>query len=114
VLNGSSIDLATFLAQPALAAKLSRMERAELLAQIKALEGVVLASLLADVADHVETEVDRLLDVNEAAARLSVTVDFLYRRKKLPFRVTLGPGLVRFSSSGIDRYIRQRAGSGKA
>jgi len=114
VLNGHGIDITTFLTQPSLAVKLSRPELAELLIQVKALEGIVLAGLFADTAVHVETEVDRLLDVNEAAARLSVTVDFLYRRKKLPFRVTLGPGQVRFSSNGIDRYIRQRQGNGKA
>ena len=113
MLNGhGNIDLAVFLTQPALAAKLSRAELAELFAQIKALEGVVLSRLLTDrpeSADPAE-EGDRLLDVDEAAARLSVTVDFLYRHKKLPFRVNLGPGQIRFSSLGIDRYIRQKQG----
>jgi predicted DNA-binding transcriptional regulator AlpA len=41
---------------------------------------------------------------------LCVTVDFLYRHKKLPFRVNLGPGQVRFSSNGINQYIRARQG----
>jgi predicted DNA-binding transcriptional regulator AlpA len=110
LLNGNGIDLATFLTQPALAAKLSRMERAELLAQTKALEGILVASLLADGVDHVEMEDDRLINVDEAAARLSVTVDFLYRQKKLPFRVEIGPGKIRFSSNGINQYIRTRQG----
>jgi predicted DNA-binding transcriptional regulator AlpA len=50
---------------------------------------------------------DRLLVIEEAAAKLSMTEDQLYRRKDLPFRVKLGPGQLRFSSNGIERYIRQ-------
>lgn len=53
---------------------------------------------------------DRLLTVEEAAARLGCSPDYLYRRSKhLPFAVRLGRGL-RFSSSGIDTYIKQRRG----
>jgi excisionase family DNA binding protein len=53
---------------------------------------------------------DRLLDVDEAARRLGVSPDWLYRRVgKLPFIVRLGR-TVRCSAAGIDRYIRQRAG----
>jgi len=47
MLNGHSIELATYLAQPALVSKLNREELGALLAQIKTLEGVVLARLLA-------------------------------------------------------------------
>lgn len=53
---------------------------------------------------------DRLLDVKEAAARLGASADYLYRHaKRLPFTVRIGSRL-RFSSAGIDRYIRQRQG----
>lgn len=53
---------------------------------------------------------DRLLDVDEAARRLGVSPDWLYRRvAKLPFVVRLGRA-VRCSAAGLDRYIRQRAG----
>ena len=53
---------------------------------------------------------DRLLNVEEAAERLSLSQDFLYRNsKKLPFTVRNGRQL-RFSEAGIERYIRQRMG----
>jgi predicted DNA-binding transcriptional regulator AlpA len=53
---------------------------------------------------------DELLDVEEAAHRLSLSTDWLYRKAKdLPFTVRLGRGL-RFSARGIERYIQQRQG----
>jgi len=55
-------------------------------------------------------EPDRLLGVEEAAGRLSVSPDTLYRKAKdFPFTVRLGH-LVRFSSAGIDRFLRTRQG----
>lgn len=54
---------------------------------------------------------DSLLTVQEAAERLGVSPDYLYRHaRKFPFTVRLGPRQLRFSSGGIDRYIRNRAG----
>ena len=54
---------------------------------------------------------DTLLRVPDAAARLGTTTDWLYRHaKQLPFTVRQGRQL-RFSSQGIDRYIRQRQGT---
>lgn len=54
---------------------------------------------------------DRLLDVKEAAARLSLTVDYLYRHgDTFPFTVRVAPGQVRFSSNGISRFILARQG----
>jgi excisionase family DNA binding protein len=53
---------------------------------------------------------DELLDVEEAARRLSLSCDHLYRHaKELPFTVRIGRRL-RFSAKGIERYIRQRQG----
>ena len=51
---------------------------------------------------------DRLLDVNEAAQRLSVNVRWLYDHKDLPFRLKLPGGLVRFSERGLERWISTR------
>ncbi len=49
---------------------------------------------------------ESLLDIAQAAARLSVTEDWLYRHaRRLPFTRKLD-GLLRFSSRGIDRFIR--------
>lgn len=56
------------------------------------------------------SEPDRLLDVDAAAERLGMSKGWLYRHaKQLPFRVPQGR-LLRFSSHGIDRYIRTRQG----
>ncbi len=53
---------------------------------------------------------DQLLTVEEAAEKLGVSRDWLYRHsKKLAFTVRLGRHL-RFSARGIERYIRQRQG----
>jgi predicted DNA-binding transcriptional regulator AlpA len=51
---------------------------------------------------------DRLLVIEEAAAKLGMTQDYLYRRKNLPFRVNIGPGQVRFSLKGIEKFIRAK------
>ena len=56
----------------------------------------------------VETE-DRLLGVEETAARLGVTKDWLYHhRKDLPFAVKLGPRVLRFSAVKLERYLETR------
>ncbi len=55
---------------------------------------------------------DRLLTVKEAAAILHYTADKLYRHAdKFPFTVREGR-LVRFSSQGIQTYIRARRRAG--
>jgi excisionase family DNA binding protein len=54
---------------------------------------------------------DRLLTIDEAAERLSITKDALYRLSKTaPFAVRPGPGQLRFSAAGIDRWIKARMG----
>jgi excisionase family DNA binding protein len=51
-----------------------------------------------------------LLTVDQAAAKLGVSRDWLYRHAPtLPYTVHLGRAL-RFSEAGIDRWIRQRSG----
>ncbi|MGA7873041.1 MAG: helix-turn-helix domain-containing protein [Candidatus Binatus sp.] len=53
---------------------------------------------------------DRLLDVDEAAQMLKVDRQWIYRRtRKLPFVVRLD-GAVRFSASGIERFIAAKRG----
>ncbi len=53
---------------------------------------------------------DRLLAVKEAAEKLGITEDYLYRHSSdLPFTVRLGTRHLRFSLNGIERYIRNRA-----
>ena len=56
-----------------------------------------------------DTEEDRLLTVKEAAKRLGVCPDYLYRNKNLPFRVRLpNSRKALFSSQGIDRYLKSQ------
>ncbi len=53
---------------------------------------------------------DELVDVQEAARRLELSRDFLYRHsRQLPFVVRIGRQL-RFSARGIERYIERRQG----
>jgi len=121
--NGSNnvINIAPYLARPNLADGLNRAELAALLEELKALEGCVMARLLlssnkCNNGHHQENgEGDCLVGAKEAAARLAVTVDYLYRHAdKLPFTVRVGPGQLRFSSNGIERYIQTRQGRHKA
>jgi predicted DNA-binding transcriptional regulator AlpA len=54
-------------------------------------------------------EQDRLLDAEEAAKILSVSVEWLYRNaKRLPFTRKLGHKMLRFSSVGIQKYLAIR------
>lgn len=53
---------------------------------------------------------DQLVSIAEAARRLNVSEDYLYRHwKELPFTRRMGRRLL-FSSSGIDKHIRQNDG----
>ena len=52
---------------------------------------------------------DSLLAVDEAAVRLGVSAHYLYRNhRRFPFTRRMGRSL-RFSSNGIDQYIRRVA-----
>ena len=63
-------------------------------------------------ADHPSVvKEDRLLTVEEASQKLSMSADYLYRHSaKLPFSVRTGRRQLRFSLLGIERYIRERQG----
>jgi len=51
---------------------------------------------------------DRLINIDEAAEKLGVKPDWLYRRhRRLPFTVPQGR-MLRFSELGIEEYIRNR------
>jgi predicted DNA-binding transcriptional regulator AlpA len=66
--------------------------------------------LAARATPEVASEPDSLIDVTAAAERLGVSRDWLYHHaRQLPFTVRQGR-LLRFSSHGINRYIRSRQG----
>jgi predicted DNA-binding transcriptional regulator AlpA len=53
---------------------------------------------------------DKLIDIAEAAAILSVSEDYLYHnRKTFPFVKKLGPKMLRFSFNGIQKWIASKA-----
>lgn len=105
----SSIQsLAELLLDPQVVDRVAPEEVPVLLTQLAALQTALVARLLIANKAQVESTEDRLLTIDEAASRLSVSRDFLYRRAKaLPFVVRQGR-LLRFSSEGLARYIRKR------
>ena len=78
------------------------------------LDTLLLGRLLGAVngQGQMPSEGDRLLDVEQAAAKLNISTSELYRHaKEYPFYV---PGLghrLRFSDAAIEKYIRQRTGN---
>jgi excisionase family DNA binding protein len=80
-----------------------------LLGEIEEIRYTALARLNAP-AKGLSAEPDKLLTIEEAARRLSVSCDYLYRHKEeLAFTRRMGRRLL-FSSSGIETYIRQQNG----
>jgi excisionase family DNA binding protein len=80
------------------------------LARVSALVSLRLATEpLRDLQETLRAgaRADRLLTVQEAAQRLGLTEDWLYRNHgRLPFARKVGEQTLRFSESGIDRWIR--------
>jgi excisionase family DNA binding protein len=79
--------------------------------------GEVLGTLLKPAPQPNATEkepdpAEQLLTAQEAAERLSVPVDWVYRhRRKLPFvKLDEDSRLLRFSERGLNEYIRGREG----
>lgn len=98
------------LADPARASALPRAALHGLLHRCVGAQAILLGALAASEPNSADSEPDRLLDVTAAAERLGVSRDWLYRRAgRLPFTVRTGR-LLRFSSHGIGRYIRNRQG----
>lgn len=92
--------------------ELSLEEIPALMMKLATVQSSLSARLLSQRALDRETgnsDTDKLLNVTEAAAQLNVSTQWLYRNaKKLPFAVKLGPKQLRFSASGIEKYLRTR------
>ena len=79
---------------------------APVMAQMAALQLSLATRLVAQGAEPTQNDADSLLTVQEAAARLKCSEDWLYKRaKRLPFTVRVGRNL-RFSRRGIEEAIR--------
>jgi hypothetical protein len=110
-------SLDTIAADPVTATTLPAETVTALLTQLTIVQSALMARLLAvagtssaptlDTADS-----DRLLTAHEAAVKLSVSKDWLYRHAStLPFTVRPTRGrTLRFSLQGLDSYIRRRTG----
>ena len=95
---------------------LSPQELTQLLGELERLRAAAWARLAAVAANGQGQpagglpgqagQADTLLDAKQAAQRLSLSTDYLYRHAKtLPFTVRVGRQL-RFSAQGIQNYIR--------
>ncbi|WHZ17399.1 MAG: hypothetical protein OJF52_004251 [Nitrospira sp.] len=100
-------------AHPEQATDLPPHAAATLLAQVASLQMLLLGRLFVGISAEPRREEaeDRLLTIDEAAAALGMTKDYLYRHAdSLPFTVRPAPKQLRFSKLGIQKYIRQRQG----
>lgn len=105
------IELAELVKDPSRVADVDADRIPGLLAQLTAVQATIASRLVMNSHQSEAKNNDKLLNIDEAAARLGVSCDWLYRRtSKLAFVVRVGRH-VRFSSGGIDRFIRNRMGS---
>lgn len=105
------MDLSEIIKDPQKANEAAPEEIPILLASLASIQSLLTSRLLAvgipATAGTAEKE-DRLLEIEEAAERLSMSKSSLYKNK-YPFKVHMGSS-VKFSSNGIDKYIAQRRG----
>lgn len=95
---------------PAQMARVNPEQIPALLAQLSAVQSSMAARLLEASGEAAAPHEDTLIGAEDAAKRLGVSTDWIYRRtRSLPFVVRVGRH-VRFSSTGIDRYIKSRVG----
>ena len=108
--SADHIDLADLVEDPAKVATVPPTRLPALLSQLSAVQSAMAARLISADRDEPTSTEDTLLTVDQAAERLGVSKDWLFRRSRtLPFVVRLGRHL-RFSNRGIDRYLRSRTG----
>jgi len=102
----AGLALARIVSAPELIGELPRDIIPALLMELAALQLSLAASLENSYRPDVGMPHDHLLTVEQAAGQLSVSRDWLYRHSRsLPFVVRQGR-LLRFSTKGIDEYLR--------
>ena len=100
--------LAELLHNPARVSSVPVEEIPRLRGELARLDSILLSRLIAG-NERAPVE-DRLLDAEEARQKLGVTKDWLYRHShELPFTVPVGMKQVRFSSKGIEKWIREKS-----
>jgi hypothetical protein len=100
--------LADVLNDPERISALPKEVIAELRGQIAKLDTLLLSRLLQGEQPQPGMDGDRLLTASEAALKLGLTKDALYRNE-YPFMVRVGSRR-RFSEKGIEKFIRNRTG----
>ena len=87
------------------------MQIAARMTRLTALQNALAARVLT-AQDQRPTGPERLLDVEEAAARLGMSTDWLYRHaRQLPFTRRVGRRAVKFDPAGLARWVAtQRRG----
>lgn len=100
--------LTDLLNDPERISALRKEEIAELRGQIAKLDTLLLSRLIIGEQTQSGTDGDRLLTTAEAAAKLGLPNDALYRNE-YPFMVRVGSRR-RFSEKGIEKFIRYRIG----
>jgi predicted DNA-binding transcriptional regulator AlpA len=119
--RGSAVDAVAFLAvfnDPTLCATLPPDAVAPLLMQVAAgltrltaLQNALAARVLTATAGPAPSPSgpEHLLGVEEAAARLGMSTDWLYRHaRQLPFTRRVGRRALKFDSASLDRWLAQR------
>jgi len=88
----------------------ARVLRTQAIAALNVLNGYDLDIASVGIEARGRQRPDRLLNIGEAAEKLSTSKDWLYRHhRELAFTVRHGR-LLRFSELGIEEYIRMRRG----
>lgn len=115
MLNGTEIELANYLAHPALVAELNAEQLASLIGQLEQLKALCWARLVSPVtrkeAKPDQAEKDHMLTSAEACAVLRRKPSWLYRHAAhLPFVVkrTSPRSPLLCSEQGIRRYLARR------
>jgi len=111
-IDAGKVTLEDLSREPLRARGLSPDTIATLLAQCGAAQGALLAALASsNDSEEAQNQENRLLTVGDAAAKLAVTPEWLYRRgKRLGLAVKLGDGTLRFSNRALEGYIRENTG----
>lgn len=104
-MDGARHDLSAILADPRRIHELAPEDVAPLLVQLTSIQSLLSAHLL--MAQRKER---MLLSVAQAAKRLGVTTDWLYRHaSELPFCRRLSRKQLRFEAAGLDAYLAARS-----
>ena len=102
-------DPATVATMPAERLPALLVDVAAMQSRLAAVSNAISARLLADAEAASRDASEALLDVREAAIRLNVSVDWLYRHaKRLPFTRRVGGRAVRFDPAALARWLAHR------